>query len=1132
MADHIGIYAISGAFMPNPATRIASSVTPTGVLIGRSVETTSNAAGSIIVNTSIPAPKTLVGYDNEVVSMNAMQSGTLVIESSSVGVVIEIPTYFSKAVRLQHQLIKRLASLADVFQNIPNTSPSASVSGGVSVHDKYIGSMASGSLIQAGTDVPGLIQVVLQDPGDMAAILLACSGNIINVISGTSGEFSTTLAVSVASQYASDTVNIYPMFANDRTSSYTSGAVTIHSWSPLSSSISGVYANSTVYSPMNVFVPVTASGRIRDVRAWVELIHDFRNVSQSLLYGPSGSMWGLQTLQIALRSPNTNFRAAHPLWNAPGAEALSIRNQASLTGVNNRFAGDYTGVPELLRNSYLLWAGHVADDGQADVLGTTTSNYHEFDFDIDMRTVFWDGSNYKNPRDIRFMHPSAVSTKSWDDLANEAVSGTIEYQSPSAFVFKQISLLPNVHFPVTLSGVLTGADTPWMIDNRNDTGNVSGSGAFYNRAVGTVPPDGWLTAFDASVKGWQASWISSSFTTSSIPFLFKSGRLAVRSSKNQVYLFGGEGIYSSVDVSCSDLVAYVPFSIDRTIEQVVIQPTGVLLQNSSMPARRAKMGVAYYTSSVGEHVIVVGGKSSTLDTVGTTGVFFGTFNGVDINWSINAAMDLPAYAPTYDCFVHVVDGFVHMIGGLTSGTFNPDIWSAQIDQTTGMITGTWSRTGLNSLTARVNAATPVANPAGGDFIFIVGYSGSTNIAQVKHLGTGFAVESIINDPLSLTPTGVFRYPLVCSGEHVFAAFNNAGADPFTHAAELSDDGQPFAVHSGAWHHNLLPVPSTSIAESGTAVTFGNVLFAGCGSPTSPNTAQLFASTVIVASPSGDEFSTRGLQVGPSSMQPVYPIMDDVYSLKIFDQTPSALSPNHGVIRGFRPGLRGTECSGTWNLMIGAASLPFDPISGSLVEPSTGVWFRQVRIELVVDRGIESGDFFPSRSRKWLRSSTVPGQDGFQAVGVVSGAGAWDIGLNQTQVSQSSDYGRSVGITANTASSPALIAVQTFITGSLFDYLSRINSGTIVPNPAWFLNGNGFGTPYIPDSLMSLGVTGTAQEIDASASREFYQKTIGQTTIIPNANTMTDYLRRVNYSETTQRVAELAVASPSASFSGF
>jgi hypothetical protein len=163
----------------------------------------------------------------------------------------------------------------------------------------------------------------------------------------------------------------------------------------------------------------------------------------------------------------------------------------------------------------------------------------------------------------------------------------------------------------------------------------------------------------------------------------------------------------------------------------------------------------------------------------------------------------------------------------------------------------------------------------------------------------------------------------------------------------------------------------------------------------------------------------------------------------------------------------------------------------------------------------------------VRPSLVPGKDGFQGVGIVSGAGAWDVGLNQTQVYQPEDYGRSVGITAETASVQASFAVQTFITGALYDYLS--SSGvTSASNPSWFLGGNGFGTPYVPDSLMAIMVSGTVEEIDASASQDLYRRTVGETTVVPNANTMTDYLRRMDYAQTTQQVVEAIVTAGSSS----
>lgn len=1139
MADHVGIYAISGAFMPNPATRVASTTTPTGILAGRSSEATSNAAGSVIVNASIPAPAVLAQLDNEVVSLNAMRSGTLVIESSSAGVVVEIPTYFSKATRLDHQIVRRPIVLKDLYDNVPPAAPSASVSGGQPFFSRSIGYLSGGTVISVGSALPGPVQVVLysQYVPDRAAIVSAALGNIIYAVSGV---YTAAIAVYTAT-FATDPSGVvfYPAFADARGpvsgGDWGSASISLHSWVPMSSSVSGVYLNDTFFDPSFIDIPVTASGRIRDIRAWVELIHDYRSVGQFTNYGSPGYAWGLQALQLALRSPNTNFRAAHPIWNAPGAEALPIRADTTLTGTNNRFGNEYLGVPELLKNSYLLWAGHSVDEGPGDVLGVTQPNYHEFDFDIDMRTVFWDGSNFRNPRDLTSLHPSPSVTRSWIDMQLLAVSGA-DYQSPSAFIFQQTNPTASVVVPVTLTGVITGSDVPWFVDSRLDTGNIVKSGAFYTRASQSVPPDGWLSTTDASVKGWQSTFISSPISRS-----FKSGRMVVRQTTNQVYMMGGEGINGDSDTSCSNYVASVPFFIDRSIEQVTLL-SGTILQNSSMPVYRSKMGLAYYTSSAGEHVIMVGGKSSTLDVTGTNDVYVGDFVGQDVVWeqhvsSANAPdptvhYQLPASFPHYDCFVHVIGGYAHMIGGYSSGAFNPNVWSIKIDPLTGRPTGSWTITGASSTLMPINSAVPVPDPTpnGVDFLFIVGYSGSSDIAQIAHLSGAFQLAFTINTGFP-APTGTYRYPLGVDGQHVIAAFNNVSPITSTFVTELWNDGSPFIIQSEefpAWHHTASAVPATSIAASGTSLTYGNIIFVGCGSPTGSFEPQLFATTIIVAAADDGEFPTKGLQIGPNSMKPVYPLLDDVYSFKVFDQPPSLVSPNHGAIRGFRPGLRGTEVSGTWNLLLGGAAEVFSAVSGAEIEHSVGVWLRQVRLEFVIDHNVGLSDFYPSRTRKWLRPSLVPGQDGYQAIGIVSGAGAWDTGLNQTQVFQSPDYGRSVGITDATASSPASFAVQTFITGALFDHLS--SSG--LTYFTWFLGGNGFGTPYIPDSSMSLGVTGTAEDIDASASQDLYRRTVGQTTLVPNANTMVDYLRRVNYSQTTQQVAESASIPTTGSYFGF
>lgn len=1146
MADHVGVYAISGAFMPNPATVAAKTTTPTGVLVTRTFTTDFNAAGSTVVNLNIPTNQALVSLGNEVVALNAMQSGTLVIESGAAG-VIGVPTYYSKATRLNHQIYRRTVDLTDVLRNIPDISPSSSVSGGVHVFMKQIGSLVSPySFLNGASDI-GPFHLSMSNPADANALLAALSGNIMLFVSGAHSFY---MAVTGASLQVNNELLIYPTASLERLGdpSWTSGTFYLHSWVPLSSSVSGVYINTTFYDPIQISIPVTSSGRIRDLRVWTEFVHDYRTGSQSQASSSVlNGAWGLQSLQIALRSPNTNFRAAHPVWNAPGAELLLIRTQVSLTGTDNKFGNTYLGVPELLRNSYLLWAGHTVDEGPTDLLGNTLSMYHEFDLDIDMRTVFWDGSTNRNPRDILYLHPSAGVTRSYADMAQAAISG-VDYPSPSAFMYSYST--GTVAAPITLSGTITGSDVPWMVDNRLDAGNLLPTGSFYTRATGTVPPDGWLTTLDVSVKGWQNAFIPTGY-----PRMFRAGRIIVRTQTNQVYIMGGEDPGGTGSPSCSNYVAMVPFTVDRLVEQISLgQPT--VLQNSSMPASLSKMGIAYYTSSVGEHIILVGGKSSTFDTVGVSGVFFGDFNVNDINWQTPASATQNFPRQFYGGFTYVVANRAYVIGGFTSGTKNSNVYSIEIDGRTGRppLTATWEIVGPSSSvstnypSAQVNSAFPLYDHFG-NLYFIISYSGSWEVAQIAAHTVPLSIATTINDvnssPIphwSSASDAPYRFPLVGAGGHVFAPFASGAAHHTTYAIEIDPAFQidfsgnvsylaGFQITS-SWHHNEQPAPvDSSVAVSGCSAVYGNVLFLAGASPTGSNEAQLLASTVIIQAPNVGEFGTRGQQIGPQSIRPVYPILDDVYGLKSFDAQPSLVGQNHGDIRGFRPGLRGTECSGTWSVLFGMAAQAFDPVSGSIVEPSVGVWLRQIRLELVTDQGYGVNSFYPSRERRYTRSSLVPGQDGFQTVGVVSGAGAWDIGLNQTQILQSPEYGRSVGITAATASSPASFAVQTYITGALFDHLSGTGV-TSASNPSWFLGGNGFGTPYIPDSLMAILVTGTAEDIDASASQALYKQTVGQTTLVPNANTMTDYLRRVNYSQTTQRVAEVSATPPSASYFGF
>jgi len=188
------------------------------------------------------------------------------------------------------------------------------------------------------------------------------------------------------------------------------------------------------------------------------------------------------------------------------------------------------------------------------------------------------------------------------------------------------------------------------------------------------------------------------------------------------------------------------------------------------------------------------------------------------------------------------------------------------------------------------------------------------------------------------------------------------------------------------------------------------------------------------------------------------------------------------------------------------------------------------LETVVDQGV--GVFFqnPARARLYGRSTIVPAGDGPRLNAIQSGSAAWDIGLISYQTWQFPDYGRTVSISSNQSGTSDDYAVLTFITGDLYTKLSE--SHVVNPSaPSWFLTGNGFGTPYIPDSYMSLG-TGSAELVDIAASTELYNKTINiQKTVTP-AITTQELLNQSGVSKTTFQLALDTVNAQASSSGGF
>jgi hypothetical protein len=265
----------------------------------------------------------------------------------------------------------------------------------------------------------------------------------------------------------------------------------------------------------------------------------------------------------------------------------------------------------------------------------------------------------------------------------------------------------------------------------------------------------------------------------------------------------------------------------------------------------------------------------------------------------------------------------------------------------------------------------------------------------------------------------------------------------------------------------------------------------------------------------NEFPTTGSNLGPNNIQPVYPLLDDVYVEKLYDE-PSTSSfytfpSRHGKVIGFRPGLRGTEVHGKWKLLLGVAG---DETGGTVKgNLRAGVFFRQFRLEFLLDKGEEvTNKSFVSKDRRFKK--VVPRSLGRRLVHLLSGSASWDIGINGVFTNASDDYGATVGISDDAGSDR--FAVFSRLTGSIVDILS--GSGRLESVQGTFLH-NEFGTPFIPISSGSSTVPSidpfTQDEI--ALSKQALNDTLNQTTLIAKDNTLSAHLTRAKAFRTTRDI---------------
>lgn len=279
---------------------------------------------------------------------------------------------------------------------------------------------------------------------------------------------------------------------------------------------------------------------------------------------------------------------------------------------------------------------------------------------------------------------------------------------------------------------------------------------------------------------------------------------------------------------------------------------------------------------------------------------------------------------------------------------------------------------------------------------------------------------------------------------IYEEANKLGAS----AIQTTDYAYLVAHASGAfmpWFHDLR-LPSGSIKNrSGFETVYG----------TSPPDGWLSGPG---GTPQLDEFNTTGSNIGPHTIKPYLPLLDDVFEQYVYKVEGTSDQPMTSVKTfGFRPGLRGSEIHGTWRLMIATQADNFSPVNGFLPELESGIWFRQYRIEFIVDQGEDVAVFSPATARKYAVPACVLGKPGRLRRHLVSGSAIWNTGITYVYTFSPEQYGRSIGITSNTGSNISDFAVFSQITGSLMTAITGTQQVAMVNS---FLK-NEFGTPYIP-----------------------------------------------------------------------
>lgn len=216
-------------------------------------------------------------------------------------------------------------------------------------------------------------------------------------------------------------------------------------------------------SYFEIFVP--DRGRIRDIKIWVELIHENRTNPGGFIGSPFDA-GRLANTRIGLMPPTKLFEWGVPLWNDQKAKNYNIFVTASLSKIADPVQGCFP-----------LWMGVGGMLGIIALTGTSC----DWNADMDMRCVFHDGA----PIDSNPFLRNSEYTNYFSSSFYTVQTGPISASAPNTIGIQRYGTSKG--YVPSYSGNLY----PWFVDTRIPLGFLSQSTSTAYTASAVL--SGWLS---------------------------------------------------------------------------------------------------------------------------------------------------------------------------------------------------------------------------------------------------------------------------------------------------------------------------------------------------------------------------------------------------------------------------------------------------------------------------------------------------------------------------------------------------------------------------------------------------------------------------------------------------------------